>query len=326
MSMMPPSGAAGSGSGAMSGAAGAAAPAVPPPQTPSDQGRAECVVASEAISGRALHFVVDESLAMVFPRDMWTPLGRALDGFVASERAASLSLGMEFFQGECDPRAYAQPDVPIAKVGELTAVAERMDDRPHGIGAATTLALTAGLEAAHQFGAAHAARGAVVLISGSEPDACGGSAESAAEAAAAALAFDRPLPTYVLALRDLDSLQQIAQAGGTQGAVTLDGAVTEDALTSGLDAIATRASCEYVLPEAARAYVPDRINVKLTEGGTATVLPSVGDAGSCDPERGGFYFDDPENPGRIVLCGSSCDRVLRGGRVDLEYGCPTATL
>ena len=81
------------------------------------------------------------------------------------------------------------------------------------------------------------------------------------------------------------------------------------------------------MPGAARAYVPDRINVKLNEGGGATtLLPGVADAASCDPDRGGFYFDDPEDPGRIVLCESSCDRVLRGGGIDLEYGCPTATL
>ncbi|MND04728.1 hypothetical protein D3C83_251350 [compost metagenome] len=58
-------------------------------------------------------------------------------------------------------------------------------------------------------------------------------------------------------------------------------------------------------------------------GGSAATMPFVGDASRC--AGGGWYYDDPAAPSRILLCPSSCDAVNdgSGGRVDIALGCET---
>ena len=50
----------------------------------------------------------------------------------------------------------------------------------------------------------------------------------------------------------------------------------------------------------------------------------VADLLACGATTGGFYYDDPENPTRIILCPASCEAVTNGtvdARLDVVLGC-----
>jgi hypothetical protein len=312
------------------GAGGAAAPGVP--TTPSSGASDElstCSVERWRVDGLGLHLVVDESLAMVFPSDLWTPLGQALDAFVASEQSTSLSVGAQFFQGDCDPASYAMPDLPIAPAGQQPLLAETMSDRQHRSGAATALALTGALEHARGWASAQQQRAALVLISGSEPNVCfatGAGASAAAEAARAGLASSPPVATYVLALRTRASLEGVALAGGTGAALVTADPSAPDSVEQTLHQLVERAACEYALPQSAAPYVPDQINLQHTLNGQRTLIPRVDGELGCDAAQGGFYYDAPQNAARILTCPQSCERIKQGGEVEIILGCPSVKL
>jgi hypothetical protein len=59
-------------------------------------------------------------------------------------------------------------------------------------------------------------------------------------------------------------------------------------------------------------------------------LVYVGSMASCDPMRGGWYYDtDPKmaDPTRVLLCDASCQKVkMSGTSVDLRVGCKTIVI
>ena len=70
------------------------------------------------------------------------------------------------------------------------------------------------------------------------------------------------------------------------------------------------------------------MNVDHTPPGssTANTLPYVGDAGSCDPTTGGWYYDtDPAvtEPTKIMMCPATCDLLQAGGDLSIRVGCET---
>jgi hypothetical protein len=272
-----------------------------------------------------LHLVVDESVSMVFPNDLWTPLGNALDGLLASDRAARMQLGVEFFQGACEPSAYATPSLPIAAAAEQQPRLEAaMNARTHGLGAATAPALAGALDQARQWSTESPGHAAVMLITGSEPMSCPGSAMNAPDVVASGLAASPAVPTYVIALRALPSLDRIAEAGGTSQARLVSDPTAAPALLEALQLAATQAACELTLPDAVTPYLPDRINLELTQGTTSELVTRVPNAQACDPVNGGWYFDDAQSPKRVVTCDASCKRITDGGQPELVLGCATS--
>jgi len=290
-------------------------------------GSSSCEEEVWSASGLAMHLVVDESLAMVFPRDLWTPLGQALDTFVAGSDAAPSSIGVQFFQGECDAAAYATPSLPLAPVVEHAGILEQsMSGRTHGPGAATALALSGAGEHARAWAIEQNQRAALVLITGSEPTGCFAVATDAAAAAGAGLISSPAVPTYVIALRARAGLDAIARAGGTGAALPVSDASSEQELAQALQAVAARAACEIALPDSAAAYLPDRVNLRQTENGQQRYLPRVADADACGSANDGFYYDDPLAPKRILVCPQTCADFGSDDTVEIVYGCQTVTL
>jgi hypothetical protein len=273
----------------------------------------------------AVQLVIDESASMLYPNDLWAPLGGALGNFFASDQAARMQLGVEFFQGACDSATYASPALPIGPAaGQQAALDAAMTARTHGPGAATAAALSGALDQARQWNAAHGdAQIALMLISGSEPTGCFGSLDTAAGVAASGLTGTPAVPTYVVALRELASLDRIAQAGGSDQALVVAQPTAQQALLDAMQAAATRARCQYALPASAAPYLPDNVNLRLSEGAISTNVPRVADAGACDANAGGWYYDDPSQPTRILTCDATCKRVAQGGSVELIFGCST---
>lgn len=86
--------------------------------------------------------------------------------------------------------------------------------------------------------------------------------------------------------------------------------------------------CDYELPAAppGSALDPGRVNVEVASGAAdGKTLPRATDEAACGSELA-WYYDDPEAPGRILMCPGACDALSDGGRVQIKLGCETVSL
>lgn len=87
--------------------------------------------------------------------------------------------------------------------------------------------------------------------------------------------------------------------------------------------------CEYAIPDPPAGTELDfmRVNILYTpgDGSDPVRFPYVGTDDGVNCTSGGWYYDDPSAPTRIILCPSSCDQISTdtAGRVDVELGCAT---
>jgi hypothetical protein len=127
------------------------------------------------------------------------------------------------------------------------------------------------------------------------------------------------------------SLDQIAQSGGATKSFDVgSGAAAQQALIDALDEIrAGVISCEYTLPiPPASEGVLDLESVELSftpgKNDDPITIKKVASADACGATTGGYYYDDPKNPSKVVLCPASCTGV-RGAtldaKVELVFGC-----
>ena len=74
------------------------------------------------------------------------------------------------------------------------------------------------------------------------------------------------------------------------------------------------------------------MNVAFTSPLGSTQLFQVdGPSGAtpCDPTKGGWYYDDPKTPTKILLCPASCDAANaivgagKPGQIEVTFGCNT---
>jgi hypothetical protein len=251
---------------------------------------------------------------------MWAPLGQALDAWTASDTMATTQVGAQLFAGECSADAYETASVPIANASEQAALLDaQMSSSMHGLGAATAVALGAVSDRAQQWNQEQHGNAALLLITGSEPTACDDTndgASAAANAAGNALALPQALPTYVLAMRPMSSLDAIAAAGGTGAARTVDNATSSDALIDAMTAIADEARCRVAVPSSASALGPDQVNVNLVSGGTGMPIMRVEAADACGDGQG-WYYDDADARRFVILCPATCDDVKNGDGIEI---------
>lgn len=89
----------------------------------------------------------------------------------------------------------------------------------------------------------------------------------------------------------------------------------------------TKISCEYGIPTPSdgQAVDPGLINVShTTAGGTKTTIPNIPEGGAGCDASGGWHFDNPAAPQKIVFCKDTCDAVQNeGDSVEVQFGCPT---
>jgi hypothetical protein len=122
-----------------------------------------------------------------------------------------------------------------------------------------------------------------------------------------------------------------AQTGGVAGDLCKqDFAPVFDRLATGVVA-ATRLACEWAIPPAPAGQTldPSKVNVRYTtpSGATEDIL-NVPPGESCGPS-GGWFYDDPTKPTKILVCPSTCATLqsTKAGtvlpRVDVLFGCRT---
>ncbi len=85
--------------------------------------------------------------------------------------------------------------------------------------------------------------------------------------------------------------------------------------------------CEYAIPPAppGEQLVNNLVDVTFTDAnGNQSIIPMAADPGQCDPQGGGWYYDDPASPSTIRLCEATCNLVTAataGASLDIVYGC-----
>jgi hypothetical protein len=86
-------------------------------------------------------------------------------------------------------------------------------------------------------------------------------------------------------------------------------------------------NCELAIPVPPQGTIDyNRVNVALVSGGVSTYLPRVANAAACGA-GGGWYYDDPAMPTKVILCQQSCDDAQamvgpdKPGKIDIVFGC-----
>jgi hypothetical protein len=135
--------------------------------------------------------------------------------------------------------------------------------------------------------------------------------------------------TFVLGVGPLaDNLEQIATAGGTDRPYLVEGGDVGAEVLAALNRIRGSAAipCELALPEPPPGDVLayDEVNLEYEAAECErTLFSAVTSAAECG-EEDGWYYDDADSPGRVLLCPRSCDRVSGpGGNLYYSVGCDT---
>ncbi len=91
----------------------------------------------------------------------------------------------------------------------------------------------------------------------------------------------------------------------------------------------SKLSCELDIPTPSMGTLdPLKVNVAIGDGGPPTYLVNVGNAAGCGMDAG-WYYDDPQNPTKVILCPAACDQanMLVGpgktGQIQVLFGCQT---
>jgi hypothetical protein len=162
----------------------------------------------------------------------------------------------------------------------------------------------------------------VVLVTDGIPNGCNSTVDQATMVAAEGFAGTPSIKTYVVGLGATSNLDPIALAGsgGETHYIPATGDVAL-AITSGLQSITHPTTCVFTVPAGLDVHL---VNVEVVIGGMVVSLRSVTNAAGCGALTG-WYYDNPVQPTRLLLCPASCDLVKStpnaGARI--LYGCPT---
>ena len=268
-----------------------------------------------------MYVMFDDSGSMI---PWWISATQAFVQFLNAPESIGIGVGLQFFGTSCDVATYATPRVPIAVLpGNAQALQAAFPIFPIE-STPTEPALRGAINHARSWQMAHADHKVVVLlVTDGEPTECNSTVPSVTQVAAEGFGVAPSIPTYVLGLGlSLTNLHSIAMAGGTNQAFIVD-PNSGTALAAAMNQIRGSAlPCDYALPK--NTTDTKKVNIDFTpQGGMATRLIYVGDAASCDPVKGGWYYDNPQMPSRLIVCKQTCEAFKKdpNGRVDVVLGC-----
>ena len=160
-----------------------------------------------------------------------------------------------------------------------------------------------------------------------------------AVAEVAARGAERGIQTFVVGVFSPDeeadarrNLSRLAMAGGTDEALVV---TTDEPVVPRLQAILDELrrsvrTCVYAIPHEGVLPDPRELEVRILtppEDPRGVIeLTRVDDPGECDPELGGFYFQQDimgSRPGFIELCPASCNltSASEAFRVEMQANC-----
>jgi hypothetical protein len=307
-------------------------------------------------------FMIDQSISMIehtVPEGVegaptrWELLREAVLEFFRSEESAGLRIGLQFFpqQGDwqfpdgggnsgvsCEAGDYSELAVEVAALpGNADALEEAYPEQPEGGFTPSHASLEGALSHAREWAdmPENAGRGvAVVWVTDGYPTVCDDQTISGLSDLAAS--YNNPedgetrIPTFVVGLGPTPNLNVVARAGGTgEGFFVADEEC--DAVETLLESLRRVANtpnlCEFNMPRTSdgTAIDLDKVNMQFTPfGGTPSAIGRTDGPASC-AETGGWYYDNPEEPEKILVCPQSCGN-FGGGTVSIVAGCETISV
>lgn len=290
-----------------------------------------------------LYIMLDQSTSMnnKLPdgKTLWSAVTGAISDFVASPAASGIGVGIQYFglgtgAAACNVAQYATPDVPITALpGAQAAMQASLSKHGPQSFTPTGPALEGALQYAKTWATAHPERTTiVVLATDGYPSECQPqSTQGLADLATAALSGTPRVFTFVIGIGSLWNLNNVAKAGGTREALIVSDTSTNAAaeLQAALLAVATAPlACDYPIPtpEDGGSAVIGKINVEFTDpNGQKRLLGWVKSAADCNQVNDGWYYDDPTNPTRIMICPKTCTG-FGTGKLDILLGCDTVVV
>jgi hypothetical protein len=296
-----------------------------------------------------IYVMFDQSGSMATPVGTGTRLDAvraAVATFLDAPESRGLGVGIGYFGQfpiggtSCNAADYATPAVPIAALPGATAA---LLDSLHRIvptgETPTGAAIRGACGYAQDYRRAHPDHAVFqLLVTDGVPEApvsmsrgCAPTLDEAVQATAACRTGAPSIKTYVLGVGpSLQNLQQIAAAGGTDKAYLVEGGNVSEQVLSALNQIRTGTSirCELQIPPPPAGKVLDFnfVNLLYTNAvGQKTALFNTGGSAGCAAAGGGWFYDDPASPQKILLCESTCNVVKYeiGGELDYAIGCKT---
>lgn len=288
-----------------------------------------------------LYLMLDRSGSMSGSK--WSSATSGMSAFVQDPASTGLRVALAYFPSDaddCDPVSYS---TPVVGLGELTGDPAPTDAQEKKLVDSLSTTGTTGLTP--MFPAFAGTLGyctsvakknpkekviAVLLTDGS-PVGCDSKTNNVntiAALAASAYADTPPVVTFTIGFDGSEEaeLKQIAQAGGGQ-AFFLGGSsnVQQDLLQKLKEIAGGELACEYLLPEKGKdgqPTDPTRVNVNYyPSSGSSEELLKVDNEAAC--VLNGWYYDDPVNPTRIILCPATCTSIQKdaGAKVQILLGC-----
>lgn len=286
-----------------------------------------------------IYIMMDRSDSMG-SENKWSNVTDAVQYFLSQSPATDgMGVGINFFPATsrtevCDLMTFQTPKIEIgvlpgvkdAILGAITAA-----QMGFAMNTPTRPALEGAINHAKSWLAGHVGHKVIVLLAtdGEPTGMC--NPNTAADVAKVAAAGLPDIKTYVIGVgSSLVSLNQIASAGGTGQAFLVDtGGSAQQQLIDALNTIRSRAlGCEYAIPKTEAGTVdPNLVNVKFSPApGTDEIIKYVETKDKCDPTAGGWYYDDPARPTKILMCDATCKRMEGspiGKKLEILLGCQT---
>lgn len=275
----------------------------------------------------SLVFMFDKSGSMA-QSSKWPSCQQGLASFFGDPKSAGLNASLQFFpQGsQCSTAAYQSPAVAMRALPDATDFNAAMSSNGPGGETPTLPALTGAIAYAQQVHQQQPnGKVAVVLVTDGQPNVCNSTLQ--AVSAEAQQGFAQNVPTFVIGVGNTGNLNTIAAAGGTTQATivnTNNASQTAQDFQTALEAIrGITLACDYAIPPLPNGATIDQVNVVFTP--TSGTPQTLAYDANCTNPAGGWHYDDPNNPKKIILCKSSCDALTKDktGKVDLVFGCAT---
>lgn len=281
---------------------------------------------------------IDTSYSMDF-QEKWISIKAALKVFAQDASFSSLGVGLQYFplRAQCSVSDYQMPDVSIAPLPMIQSqFVDSLDKQRMFGGTPMVPMLTGVMKYAKTRAAAFPDREVAIVLAtdGVPDDTCLiDSAESKAntlknliDVAKSGVAASPKVSVFVIGVgSELTALNQIAVAGGTDKAFLLDANKNiETAFLAALDSIRLTMACEYDIPDPPSGDLLmdySKVQVQFSVNGQNEIFfDPVDGANNCTPN--GWYFNDPNNPTKIVLCDEACKKSHQeGGKMDVRFGC-----
>lgn len=305
----------------------------------------------------AFSLMLDRTRSMVTTSN-WDNATTAVTAFVNDPRSVGMDVGLGTFPhgpsntADCSGSDCGVPAVSIAPLpANAAAIMQAMQAQKPSASSPTTTPTECGLRGAingcltYMSVSPTGEQCVVVLITDGAPDQC--DTNTADLAAIIADGHNKGVTTFTVGLAgaDMSSLNAFAAAGGTNTA--LDASAGAPAFVQALNdirqivsvttvtpvtspgVVAEAVNCEWTLPPPppGQTFDPGKVNIEVElQNGAKQAVGYVTTASRCSSVTGNaWYYDDPRNPTRAVLCTNTCSSLANTEltSVHILLGCST---